>query len=72
MDFHGFSVHPSMFYNNMYHYIKNGLAYTKELKFYLDRIYMLYREQAEKEWSASTTIHRIVDGTGRVLDSFVM
>ena len=71
MDMHGYSVHPSMFYNNMYHYIKNGLAYTKDLKYYQERIYMLYIEQAEKELNASTTIHRIVDGTGRILDQII-
>lgn len=71
MDMNRYSIHASVFYRNMYQYIKNGLAETKELENFADKVYFMYREQAEKEYS-SRQIYRIVDGTGRVLDSWVI
>lgn len=71
LDIHGFSVHASIFYQNMYQYIKNGMAEQKQLIYYLDAIYQMHREQAEKEFN-SRQVYRMVDGTGRVLDQWVM
>lgn len=73
MAFHGYASYPSSFYQNMYIYLKAGLAEAKDLACYAEQLYMLYREQAEKEWNASRQVYKFVDGaTGRVLDSFVM
>ena len=72
MAFHGYQAFPSMFYQNMYSYLKMGLAEAKDLACYADRIYLLYREQAEKEYNASRNVYRMVDGTGKVLEQWVM
>ena len=73
MAFHGYQAFPSPFYQNMYAYLKMGLAEAKDLTCYADRIYLMYREQAEKEWSASRQVYKFVDGaTGRVLDTYVL
>ena len=68
--FHGYASYPSNFYMNMWQYLKAGLAEQKELKYYADRLYMMYREQAEKEFN-SRVVHKFVDGTGKVLDQVV-
>lgn len=71
MDMNRYSVHASVFYRNMYQYIKNDLAETKELKNFADRVYFMYREQAEREYN-SREVYSFTDGTGRILDQFVM
>ena len=65
--FHGYQSFPSVFYQNMYSYLKMGLAEAKDLVYYADQLYLLYRQRAEQEYN-SRTVHRFVDGTGRVLD----
>ena len=72
LDVHGYSVHASFFYQNMAYYIQNGLAEQKQLVYYVDQIYQMYREQAQREFNASREVYRMVDGTGRVLDQWVM
>ena len=72
MAFHGYQAFPSMFYQNMYKYLKAGLAEAKDLACYTDRIYLMYRQQKQNEWNASRSVYRFVDGTGRVLDQCVM
>lgn len=71
-DIHGWSVHASYFYQNMGYYIQNGLALDKSLVHYIDKIYQMYRYQAEAEYNARrTNVVRFVDGCGRVLDEVV-
>ena len=70
MDIHGYSVHSSVFYQNMYQYLKLGLEEARDLKYYKNQIYMMWREQQQKEFN-SRTVHRLVDGTGRVIDQFL-
>ena len=69
--FHGYASYPSLFYQNMYIYLKMGLAEAKELIYYVDRVYMMYREQMQMQQSASRCTYKFVDGTGRVLDTWV-
>ena len=65
---HGFASYPSTFYQNACYYIQNGLTEQKQLLNYVNQLYMMYRQQAEKEYN-SRTVYRYVDGaTGRVLD----
>ena len=68
-DLHGWSVHPSCFYQNMFCYLNNGLALRKELQYHMHQIYIMYRQQAEKEYNARREVVHYVDGSGRVLDS---
>lgn len=70
MDFHGYSVHASAFYKNMYNYLKLGLAEQKELKCYSEKVEQMYWDQKQKEDQARV-VHKFVDGTGRVLDTWV-
>ena len=72
LDIHGYSVHASFFYQNMYNYVKSGMAEQKQLKYYANEIYMMYRQQAERQFNISKQVYRMVDGTGRVLDQWVM
>ena len=67
----GFASYPSMFYSNAFCYLRNSLSEQKDLEYYSNRIYQLYREQAEKEYN-SRQIYRIVDRTGKVLDAWVI
>lgn len=68
---HGYSSFPCYFYQNMYHYIKLGLAEQKQLIYYLDQIYIMYQQQRQREWNASRQVYKFVDGTGRVLDQWI-
>ena len=70
--FHGYASYPSYFYKNMWQYLKAGLAEQKELVFYASKLYMMYREQEEKEIYANRQVYKFVDGTGRVIDQFVV
>ena len=71
--FHRYSKFSSFFYYNMYRYIKAGLAEQKQLKYYLDHIYMMYRQQRENQINASLTTYNFVDGaTGRILQRVVL
>ena len=71
-DIHGYSVHASAFYQNMYIYLNLGLAEQKQLVYYVDKIYEMYREQAEQEYEArKNNIVRLVDSTGRVIDQMI-
>ena len=68
---HQYSKFPSFFYYNMLKYIKAGLAEQKQLKYYTDHIYMMYRQQRENQINASLTTYKFVDGTGRILDTYI-
>lgn len=70
MDFHGYSIHASAFYKNMYNYLKLGLAEQKELKCYSERVGQMYMDQMNKELE-SKHVYSLVDNSGRVLDSVV-
>ena len=70
MAVHGYSSYPSMFFQNMAYYIQNGLAEQKQLSYYVEEIYMMYREQAEREYN-SRQVYSLVDGTGRILDRWI-
>ena len=71
MDFHGYSVHASTFYKNMYIYIQDKLYEQKQLEYYLDKVKQMYWDQCEQELNARI-VHTIKDNCGRVLDSWVM
>ena len=71
MDIHQYSVHASVFYKNMFVYIQNKLAEEKQLEYYLDKVRQMYYDQHEQEMNARIK-YSFVDGTGRILDSFVM
>lgn len=70
MDFHGYSIHASAFYKNMYNYLKLGLAEQKELKCYSERVGQMYMDQMNKELE-SKHVYSLVDNSGRILDSVV-
>ena len=70
MDIHGYSVHPSIFYQNMFTYLQIGLEEARDLKYYKNQIYMMYREQQQKEFN-SRQVYRITDRMGRTLDSWI-
>ena len=72
MAFHGYATFASFFYKNMYIYLKSGLAEQKELECYSDRVYQLYSQKYQEELNASRSVYKFVDGTGRVLESWVM
>lgn len=61
----GFASYPSMFYSNAFCYIKNGLAEHKQLLYYADRIYQMYKEQSEKEFNSRQAV-TLVDHNGMV------
>ena len=69
---HGYAGYPSYFYQNMFQYISLGLNEEKQLKYYKDHIYMMYRETREKEWNASRQVYKFVDGCGVVRDQIVL
>ena len=71
MDIHGYSIHASYFYQNMGYYISNGMAEQKQLIYYVDQIYIMYRNQAEQEYN-SRRAYQLIDNTGRVLDQVVI
>ena len=66
----GFASYPSTFYQNACYYIQNKLTEQKDLINYVNQLYMLYREQSEREYN-SRTVYSLVDGSGRVLDSII-
>lgn len=67
MDLHGYSIHASYFYQNMGYYISNKLAEQRQLSNYVDKIYHLYRQQAEQEYNSGEVV-RFTDYSGRVLN----
>lgn len=71
MDIHGYSIHASYFYQNMGYYIMNKLAEQRQLSNYVDKIYQLYRQQAEQEYNSREVV-RFTDYSGRVLDEVVI
>lgn len=72
MDLHGYGIHASYFYQNMGYYILNKLAEQKQLVYYVDKIYEMYRAQAEQEYEArKNNIVRLIDSTGRVIDQMI-
>lgn len=70
MDIHGYSIHASYFYQNMGYYIMNKLAEQRQLVHYVDKIYQMYRQQAEQQYN-SRQVYSLVDNSGRILDSVV-
>lgn len=70
MDIHGYSIHASYFYQNMGYYIMNKLAEQRQLVHYVDKIYQMYRQQAEQQYN-SKQVYQLVDNSGRILDSVV-
>ena len=71
MAFHGYSSFPSYFYQNMYIYLITGLAETKELACYADRVYLMCKEQVQKE-QQSKQVYSLIDNNGIVLDQVVL
>lgn len=71
MDLNGWSIHSSVYYQNMYQYIKAGLGELKELELYEGRVYQLYKVQKEQQYN-SRIVYKAVDGMGRTLDQWVM
>ena len=69
-DIHGYSVHASYFYQNMYIYLKLNLAEQRELKYYSERVGQMYMSQFQQE-QASKQVYSLVDNSGRILDSVV-
>ena len=69
-DVHGYSVHASYFYQNMYIYLQLNLAEQKELKRFSVRVSQMYINQLQQEQQARI-VHSIHYGTGRILDSIV-
>ena len=72
MAFHGYATYPSQFFKNMYIYLRCGLAEQRELEYYTDQVYQMYSQKFNEELQSSRTVYKFVDGTGRVLDSWVM
>lgn len=70
MAFHGYASYPSVFYNNMYKYLKAGLAEEKELECYSERVGMLYMNQLQQE-QQTRIVHSLVDCNGTVLDQII-
>ena len=71
MALNGYASYPSTFYQNVHYYLINKLAEQKQLVNYADRLYLLHRQQAEKEFN-SRQVYKFVDGgTGKVLDTWV-
>ena len=70
MAFHGYSSYPSYFYNNMWKYLKLGLAEEKELACYSERVGMLYMNQLQQEVQ-SRHVYKLVNNNGKVLDQLV-
>lgn len=48
MDIHGWAIHASAFYKNMYCYLEDRLALEKQLHSYVDMVYEMYKEQVNK------------------------
>lgn len=69
-DIHGYSVHASYFYQNMYIYLQLNLAEQRELKNYSEQVGQMYMNQLQQE-NESRQIYRLVDNTGKVLDQCV-
>ena len=70
MDFHEYSVHASAFYQNMFNYIKYGLAEQKELAYYADKVYQMYIERKRIEESCRQRFQaHLIDCNGTVLDT---
>ena len=70
--FNGYATYSSVFYSNMWVYLQLGLAEQKQLVNYADRLYRMYREQAQNEWAASRQTYKFVDGCGVVRDQIVL
>ena len=72
MDIHGYSVHASFFYQNMGYYIQNGLAEQRQLVHYVDKLYQMYREQAEREYNAGRQVYNFTDYNGRIFEQVII
>lgn len=72
LDIHGYSVHCAVFYQNMYIYLKEGIALQKQLISYMNKVYQMYREQSEREYAATRQVYKFTDCTGRILDQLVI
>ncbi len=68
--FHGFAEYPSDFYQNMYNYIKYGLAEQKELAYYADKVYDMYitRKRIEESCRQRFQAH-LIDYNGTILNT---
>ena len=70
-DIHGYSVHASYFYQNMYIYLKLNLAEQRELKYYSEQVGQMYMNQFQQE-QASKQVYSLVGNDGKVLDSWTI
>lgn len=70
MDIHGYSIHASYFYQNMGYYISNKLAEQRQLVHYVDKIYQMYRQQAEQEYNSREVV-RFTNYSGKVIDQII-
>lgn len=66
----GYASYPATFYSNAFCYVKNNLSQQRDLEYYANRIFQMFKEQAEQEYNAR--IVRAVDYNGRIVDQFVI
>ena len=71
MDMHGYSIHASYFYQNMYIYLNLNLAEQRELKCYSEQVGMMYMNQLQQE-QASKHVYSLVNSNGAVMDQIVL
>lgn len=71
MDVHGYSIHASAFYQNMYIYLQMNLAEQKELKYYSEQVGQLYMNQRNEEYGKSD-VAKFVDYTGKVVATITL
>lgn len=72
LDLQGWSEHAAIYYQNMYNYIKIGVAELKQLELHMSRLWYKWRQKSDQEFNARRNVYRITDGTGRVLDQWIM
>lgn len=70
-DIHGYSIHASAFYQNMYIYLQLNLAEYSELKYYNEQVGQMYIDQMNKEYGKSD-IAKFIDYNGKVQDIIVI
>lgn len=69
-DIHRYSVHASAFYQNMFIYLKLNLAEQRELKYYTERVGMMYMDQWNKEQESRHT-YSLIDHNGMVQNQII-
>ena len=71
MDMHGYSIHASYFYQNMYIYLNLNLAEQRELKCYSEQVGMMYMSQLQQE-NESRHTYSLINSNGAVMDQIVL